>query len=99
MACCLFAAPRFPCVLVATLFREFSVLFKTFTFTYDLQEHLSLFEVTCVCQSGEKTLSVFTATRSQNLQPLQIRFNSDLEMEAWQADIINGMISCCAVEI
>ena len=57
---------------------------------FSLQEHLSLFDITCVCQVGDKTLALFTHSRSLLMQPIRIRFNGDLEMEAWQADIVSG---------
>jgi hypothetical protein len=58
---------------------------------FSLQEHLSLFEVTCCCQSGDRTLSLHTAARSAALlPPLQVRFGGDSEAEEWQADIVNG---------
>ena len=55
-----------------------------------MQEHLSLFDITCVCQVGDKTLALFTHSRSLLMQPIRIKFNGDLEMEAWQADIVSG---------
>ena len=51
---------------------------------------MSLFEITAVCQNGDKTLSIYTSSKSLRLGPLLIRFNGDSEMEAWQADIVNG---------
>lgn len=54
------------------------------------KEHLSLSEITCVCRSGEKTLTIHTPARSFLLMPLQLKFTGDLEMEEWQADITAG---------
>eukprot|EP00095_Tigriopus_kingsejongensis_P005868 maker-scaffold38_size502422-snap-gene-2.18 protein:Tk05868 transcript:maker-scaffold38_size502422-snap-gene-2.18-mRNA-1 annotation:"tectonin beta-propeller repeat-containing protein" len=54
------------------------------------KEHLSLFEITCVCQNGDKTLGIHTTKRSLSLQPIQIKFNGDLEMEEWHREICYG---------
>jgi hypothetical protein len=54
------------------------------------QEHLSLSEMTCVVQYADKTLAIFTPVRSVHLQPIQLKFATDLDMEAWQADLTKG---------
>ena len=38
-------------------------------------------------------MAIQTASRSLTLRPLQIRFSGDLELEAWQSDLVNGMNS------
>ena len=56
------------------------------------KEHLSLSEITGICRSGisDKTLAIHTPARTFLLMPLLIKFNGDLEMEEWQADITAG---------
>ena len=46
-----------------------------------------------MCPALDKTLAIHTAKKTRNLQPLQLRFNSDLDLEEWQADICHGMNS------
>ena len=41
---------------------------------------------------GDKTLGLFTSARASSLAPLQLRFSGDLEMEAWQSDIVTGKV-------
>ncbi|XP_059099157.1 tectonin beta-propeller repeat-containing protein-like isoform X1 [Tigriopus californicus] len=64
----------------------------------EVEEHLSLFDITCVCQSGDKTLTIHTAKRSLTLQPLQIKFSGDLELEEWQREICHGMNSVRGID-
>ena len=47
-------------------------------------------EITCLCRIGEKTLAIHTPARSFLLMPLLLKFNGDLDMEEWQADISAG---------
>ena len=47
-------------------------------------------EITAVVQYADKTLAIFTPLRSLHLQPIQIKFTGDLDMEAWQAHLIKG---------
>jgi hypothetical protein len=46
--------------------------------------------MTCVVQYADKTLAIFTPVRSVHLQPIQLKFATDLDMEAWQADLTKG---------
>ena len=57
------------------------------------QEHLSLLEITCAYQLADRTLGIQTDQRSRRLQPLQITFTSDSDLEEWHAEIVNGMNS------
>merc|ERR1719414_2541857 len=48
------------------------------------KEHLSLADITCVSRvQAEKTLAVFTPSRSLTLTPILLKFSGDLEMESW----------------
>ena len=47
-------------------------------------------DITCAYQVGDRMLGLQTDQRSRRLQPLQIAFQSDAEMEEWHADIVNG---------
>ena len=52
---------------------------------------MSLSEITCVVRyMDDRTLGIFTAARAPSLAPLQLKFTGDLEMEAWQAEIVRG---------
>ncbi len=57
------------------------------------QEHLSLFDITCVYQCGDKTLAIQTPERALGLRPLLVRFGGDLEMQEFQADLVHGVNS------
>ncbi len=43
-------------------------------------------------------MSIFTPAKSLLLRPLRIRFNGDLEAEAWHADVVAGMNSVRGVK-
>ena len=48
-----------------------------------IKEHLSLADVTSVTRYGEKTLAIFTSSRSRALSPIQLEISTDIEMEDW----------------
>uniref|UniRef100_A0A0K2T4H6 Tectonin betapropeller repeatcontaining proteinlike [Megachile rotundata] n=1 Tax=Lepeophtheirus salmonis TaxID=72036 RepID=A0A0K2T4H6_LEPSM len=56
-----------------------------------VKEHISTSEITAVCQTGEKTLSVYTSNRNLELCPVQLKFNSSSEKETWQTHLISGV--------
>ena len=83
-------------VLNPFIFSHFLKFYKFLTF-FNFQEHLSLSEITCTVQHADKTLAIFTPLRSLHLQPVQLKFGGDLEMEAWQAHLTKGKTKTCSL--